>query len=149
MRVILEDWRSKGHLESHRTSPEEIKDLLAVGERDLKQSRVAGLGSDWRFNIAYSSALAFAQAALAAAGYRTKGVGHHHWLIQSLAYTIRLSPEPIALLDAFRDKRNRAIYDQAGLVSDQEAREMQELAEQLRDAVYAWLKKSYPSLLKT
>jgi hypothetical protein len=144
----LESWRNSGHLQPHQTSAQEIAGLLAVGRRDLAKSRTPGLGGDWEFNIAYNAALVFAQAALAACGYRTKGVGHHYWLVRSLEHTVGLAAEAVAQLDAFREKRNTATYDQAGLVSDQEAREMQELAEQLRDAVQVWLKRNHPGLLK-
>jgi hypothetical protein len=31
----LADWSSKGWIRSHRTSPEEIQELLAIADRDL------------------------------------------------------------------------------------------------------------------
>ena len=73
----LADWSSKGWIRSHRTSPEEIQELLAIADRDLSDSASPGLSPDWRLSIAYNAALQLATAALAASGYRTVGEGHH------------------------------------------------------------------------
>jgi hypothetical protein len=35
----------------------EIQNLLGIVERDLKDSRAEGLSNDWRFAIAYNTAL--------------------------------------------------------------------------------------------
>ena len=65
--MSLQDWERNGWLQRHKTSPNEIRDLLAVVERDLADSATEGLSSDWRMNIAYNAALQAATAALAAA----------------------------------------------------------------------------------
>jgi ABC-type proline/glycine betaine transport system substrate-binding protein len=72
MNMSLQDWLKNGWLTEHRTSLKEIKDLLAVAERDLndcRTARKAGLSPDWQLNIAYNAALQVATAALAAAGF--------------------------------------------------------------------------------
>jgi hypothetical protein len=66
----LSDWARNGWLLPHRTSPQEIGDLLAIVERDLSDSQASGLSADWRLNIAHNAALQAATAALAASGYR-------------------------------------------------------------------------------
>jgi hypothetical protein len=55
---------------SAHNSPEEIKNLLAISDRDLLACQVKQLPADWRCTIAYNAALQAATAALAAAGYR-------------------------------------------------------------------------------
>jgi hypothetical protein len=40
--MSLKNWHDNGWLDVHKTSPQEIKDLLAVAERDLKDSSAAG-----------------------------------------------------------------------------------------------------------
>ena len=42
----LADWLRMGWLVEHRTSTREIADLLALVERDLAASRLAGLDAD-------------------------------------------------------------------------------------------------------
>jgi len=68
-------------------------------------------------------------------------------VIQSLAYTIKADASLIAQLDKFRKKRNIDSYERAGVVSNQEAKEMFVLAKNLRDEVITWLNKNHPELL--
>jgi len=130
--VSLKDWLKNGWLIEHRTSPQEIKDLLSVVDRDLADSRASGLSPDGRLNISYNAALQAAHAALAACGYRSSRDAHHYRVIQSLAYTIEADAMLIIQFDKFRKKRNIGGYERAGLVSDQEAGEMFSLAKRLR-----------------
>jgi hypothetical protein len=147
MNVSLSDWLGNGWLHEHRTSREEIRDLLDVVERDLADSLTAGLSADWRLTIAYNAALQAATVALYAAGYRPARDQHHYRVIQSLSETIGAAPELVMRFDQFRKKRNVGGYEQAGLVSDQEAGEMRALAVELRDTVIKWLRANHPELL--
>jgi hypothetical protein len=70
MRMSLREWVQYGWLTDHTSSPEEIRNLLGLVDRDLRVCQAKGLGADWSFAIAYSAALQAATAALAAAGYR-------------------------------------------------------------------------------
>ncbi len=53
----LTDWERNGWLSPHQTSASEVRDLLAVVNRDLADSEAEGLSPDWRMNIAYNAAL--------------------------------------------------------------------------------------------
>jgi hypothetical protein len=145
--MSLDDWLKNGWLVAHKTSPNEISDLLAVAERDLRECQAEGLSPDWRLAIAYNSALQSAAAALAAAGYRAVRDGHHYRVIQTLVYTIGANADFVATLDAFRKKRNISDYERSGSVSAQEAREIFVVARSLKRTVEAWLKKEHPTLL--
>jgi len=144
----LHDWLKNGWLIEHQTSPQEIADLLSVADRDLDNCQTAGLSPDWKLNIAYNAALLMATAALAAAGYRAARDARHYRVIQSLAYTIRADARLITQFDGFRKKRNISDYERAGVVSDQEVKEMVILAGNLRASVVKWLRTSYPNLLQ-
>jgi len=147
--MTLQDWRNFGWLKDHQTSPQEIADLLAVADRDLADCQTAGLSAQWRLNIAYNAALQSATAALAAAGFRPgRGESHHVRAIQSLEYTLGADRTLIDQLDAFRKKRNLGGYERVGVVSDQEADEMIELASELRTDVEAWLRAYHPALFR-
>ena len=78
MSTSLQDWLKNGWLKEHKTSREEVADLLAVADRDLAARKTAGLHNDSRFNIAYNAALQLASAALAIAGYKAERVNHHY-----------------------------------------------------------------------
>jgi exopolyphosphatase/pppGpp-phosphohydrolase len=145
--VSLSDWARSGWLVEHRTSPQEIADLLGVADRDLRDCTAAALSEDWQLAIAYNAALQCAAAALAACGYRASREAHHYRVIQSLAHTLGAEAAMVAQLDAFRKKRNVADYDRAGTVSKTEAREMMTLARNLRKSVEEWLRRNHPGLL--
>jgi hypothetical protein len=98
--------------------------------------------------IAHNAALQAAAAALAASGYRASREAYHYRAIQSLRYTVEVSPSLVATLDKFRKKRNIGGYERSGTTSDQEAQEMVVLARDLRGVVEDWLRTHHPELLK-
>ena len=141
--MTLEVWLRNSWLIKHETSSQEIADLLGVADRDLADCQSPNLSPDWRLNIAYNAALQLATAALAAAGYRPSRESHHYRVIQSLALTIGADSDLIETFDQFRKKRNIGGYERAGLVTDQEAHELFELAKQLRADVEEWIRDNY------
>lgn len=146
--MSLQDWLNNGWLTKHTTSPREIANLLGVADRDLHDCHARGLSPDWRLNIAYNAALQAATAALASCGYRATRVGHHYRVIQSLAHTIDAETNVVIELDQFRKKRNIGGYEQAGVISQQEAEEMIELADELRGRIRQWIGNNHPELLR-
>ena len=148
MSVSLQNWEKNSWLVKHKPTAGEITQLLGLADRDLKDSRAEGLTADWKLNIAYNSALQTATAALLASGYRASREMHHYRVIGSLTYTIGAKSDLIDKLDKFRKKRNISDYEIAGAVSEGEAKEMFQLAKELRKDVELWLRKAYPELMK-
>jgi len=144
--MSLPDWLNEGHLKTHKTSKQEITQLLALFDRDIADARVKNLSADRRFATAYNAALMVSTAALSASGYRASAEGHHYWTIQSLAFTIGLDSRIITELNKFRQKRNITDYEKTGMVSEQEVKEMIALAKELRSTVAEWLQKEHPEL---
>ena len=144
--MTLKNWRDNGWLADHKTSPQEITDLLAVAERDLKDSSAPSLSPDWQLAIAYNAALQAATAALSANGYRASREAHHYRIIQSLAHTIQAKLNVINQLDKFRKKRNIGGYEAAGRISQQEADEMKKLAKELYEQIAKWLHQNHANL---
>jgi hypothetical protein len=145
--MSLTNWRDNGWLVEHRTSPQEISDLLNVADRDLADCESPGLSPDWQLSIAYNAALQTATAALAACGYRSSRDAHHYRIIQSLAHTIKAEPNVINQFDKFRKKRNIGGYEAAGRISQQEAGEMKTLAKELYDQIVKWLHQNHADLI--
>lgn len=146
LRKLLAD----GSLRRHRTSAEEIRDLLRVVDRDLADAGVRRVSSDRRFMTAYNAALTLATMVLYAAGYRASGAGHHWATIQAL--TEILGPEErerTSYLNSCRMRRNTADYDRAGTISETEADEILTQAEAFRGDVLDWLQKNHPALLSS
>jgi len=145
--MSLKNWRDNGWLADHKTSAQEISDLLAVAERDLKDSSASGISADWQLAIAYNAALQAATAALFASGYRAGREAHHYRFIQSLAHTIQAKPGLINQLDKFRKKRNIGGYEAAGRISQQEADEMKKLPKNLCEQIVQWLHHNHANLM--
>jgi uncharacterized protein (UPF0332 family) len=145
--MSLNDWLDKEWLIKHRPDRREIKQLLAIAERDIADSQARGISVDTRLSVAYNAALQLAIAALAASGYRIGREAHHYRAIQSLAFTIGASTDLIDQFDSFRKKRNISDYERAGAISEQEVKEMLDLAKNLYETVTTWLKKNQPELI--
>src|SRR6201984_1174716 len=56
------DWVSNGWLVAHKSSKQEIGNLLGIVARDRKDSQAKDVSDDWRFAIAYNAALQAATA---------------------------------------------------------------------------------------
>ncbi len=142
--MSLEDWLGNRWLTEHRTSTEEVNDLLEVIQRDLRESQLDGLSDDWSFNLAYSAALQTAKLALHASGYRAGREAHHERTIESLKYTLEIPQSHVRALQKFRRKRNVVAYDRVGTVTHQERDEIIAMAAELYQAVREWLQENYP-----
>jgi hypothetical protein len=55
--VSFADWVKNGWLVAHKSSKQEIANLLGIVARDLKDSQAKDVSDDWRFAIAYNAAL--------------------------------------------------------------------------------------------
>lgn len=146
--MSLRDWVREGWFIEHRSSADEIQNLLGLADRDLRASGVKDLHPDWRFAIAYNAALRAATAALAAAGYRAGREAHHLRVIQLLEFILHPDPGLIRRFDVFRRKRNLSSYERGGSISEKEAQEMRSLAASLRAGVERWIRKHHAGLLE-
>ena len=55
--MSLSDWQKAGWLVAHKADRAEIRDLLSLAGRDIRECQADGLSPDWRLAIAYNSAL--------------------------------------------------------------------------------------------
>lgn len=146
--MSLEDLLNEGRLSPHKTSKNELDQLLAVFERDMADAQSGSISIDRRFATAYNAALTLSVAALAASGYRATGEGQHYWTIQSLSFTLQLDADTVKKFNRFRRKRNITDYERIGNVSEKEVSEIIELAKNLRTSLEAWLKNNHPDLIQ-
>ena len=108
--MSLEKWTEYGWLKPEPTSRDEIRSLLTIVERDLKDANVAGLSEDRRFEAAFSAARTSANIALRASGYRTAvQAGHHLKTIESLELTIKADAKLIQRMKTLSKKRFRQL----------------------------------------
>ncbi len=147
--MSLEKWAEYGWLKVEPTSRDEIKSLLTIVERDLKDANVPAISEDRRFEAAFNAARTAANVALRASGYRTSTqAGHHIKTIESLELTIKAHSNLIQKMKTLSKKRNATSYDSAGNVSKQELELALKTAGELHRDVVAWLEKNHPKLLE-
>jgi HEPN domain-containing protein len=147
--MSLRKWAEYGWLKAEPTSRDEIKSLLTIVKRDLKDANVAMISEDRRFGAAFNAARTAANVALRASGYRTSTqAGHHVKTIESLELTIKADSKLIQKMKTLSKKRNATSYDSAGNVSKQELELAIKTAGELHREVLAWLEKNHPQLLK-
>lgn len=148
MRMSLRQFLAEGRLRPHRTNRPEIRNLLRVVDRNLRDAAVEAISEDLRFQTAYGAALQLGTIVLAAAGYRTHGEGHHRVTFGVLAELLGDDFQQIAeYFEQARGLRNRSQYDQAGNISEGDATELFGEAKRFRGDVLAWLRRSHPSLV--
>jgi uncharacterized protein (UPF0332 family) len=140
--MSLVDWTKNGWLRPHKSSKEEITNLLEIVERDLKDASANGISDDWKFGIAYNAALKLCTALLHSSGYRAEKNLAHYRTLQALPLILGAKHKDNAnYLDACRKKRNETEYDFAGSISEEEAQELIGFCKELKVEVIAWLKK--------
>jgi hypothetical protein len=145
--MSLKQWEDNGWLKPHRTSRQEISNLLNIVERDLQDAR-REFSADWRFGISYNAALKLCRILLSAEGYRPSHELQHYRTLAALPEILGEAKKADAkYLDDCRKKRNIVEYEYVGGASGPDADELIEFVKDLRDEVIAWLKKKHPELL--
>lgn len=137
----------QNRIKHHATSKHELDSLHGVVARDLDDAVIPGLSADRSFATAYNAALQLAKMAVACAGCRVSGIGAHQASFVAVELAIGASvANHAAYFETCRRKRNTLDYDVAYIVSDAEASEILEPAQEFREAVEAWISKTHPHL---
>lgn len=146
--MTLKDWEANAWLRPHKTSRQEIGNLLVIVRRDLTDARSEGISDDWRFGIAYNAALKLCTILLYAEGYRPMQNLAHYRTLQALPLILgRDRKADTNYLETCRTKRNTVEYDYAGGATDADADELIEFAEHLEKDVMEWLHSRHPDLM--
>lgn len=146
--MTLKQWADNGWLKPHKSTCQEIGNLLAIVRRDLADARDGDISDDWRFGIAYNAALKLCTALLYAEGYRPAQNLAHYRALQALSIILGADRKAdVDYLDACRTKRNTVEYDYVGGATEDDVNELIEFAESLEEEVIKWLKLKHPDLL--
>lgn len=123
----------------HRATQEEIGRVIALADRDIRMARrVLAEDWDWAFSIAYNAVLQAARAFMYSQGFRPAAEQGHK---NTFAFMREALGDEFASLvgyfDRMRTKRNQAIYDVAGLITEVEAKAIFEKAVEFVDLIKA------------
>ena len=106
-----------------------------------------GLSTDRQFATAYNAVLQLAKMAIASAGYRVVGAGHHQTTFEAVELALGARVSSLAsYFDTCRRKRNILDYDTAQVVTETEAKELVQKAEGFRTLVEQWIRQHYRPL---
>lgn len=145
IRVTWKQLLASNRVRTHTTSKQEIDGLRSIVERDLVDAGLAGLSNDRRFATAYNAALQTAKIAIACAGYRVSGLGAHQTSFEAAELSLGADVAALtAYFETCRRKRNTLDYDTAHTISDLEAAEITQKAEEFRQEVEAWIARLHP-----
>lgn len=124
--MSIEDLVGEGSIHPFEARPEEVDKLMGIARRDLTTAlRMMDESLDWSYTIAYNAVLQACRGYMFHLGYRPASAEAHR---ATLRFMRLIVDEPakglIDYFDRVRRKRHRALYDEAGLVSEKEAREL-------------------------
>lgn len=84
--------------------------------------------------------------AIACAGYRVVGQGHHQVSYEAAELAVGASvSQLVSYFELCRRKRNTLDYDMANVVSDTEAVEVLQKAREFKTEVEAWIAANHPN----
>lgn len=116
----------EGKIKPIKSSKEEIKDILSLADRDIKMAEfVITQDLDWAFSIAYNASLQASRAYMYSQGYRPTSKQSHKNTFEFMKLALGKKYEDlVGFFDRMRPKRNRAIYDTAGLITETEVKQL-------------------------
>lgn len=115
----------------------QIENLIVLAERDLKVAHdLLANNFDWSYSISYNSMLQVSRALMFSYGYTTTEEEHHRATVEFVrAVMDNKEKELLEMLDRMRRKRHGVTYDEAGTVSEFEAKRAFETAKRYLDIV--------------
>ncbi|MBU3896348.1 MAG: HEPN domain-containing protein [Nanoarchaeota archaeon] len=144
MKMNSEELLSKGMIEALDIDSNLIKKTLTRGEKNLKSSKKIFKSEeyDWTLAVAYSAMLQAGRALMFSKGYRPKGEFKHLSVIEFVhsEFGDKISSKMIRLFDNYRKKRNKIVYEEYDIVSEDEAEEAIKFADEFLNMVKKILK---------
>jgi hypothetical protein len=146
-------WKSllaSNDAQTHKTSKQELDNMRALVERDLKDASVAAVSADRRFATAYNAAVQAANMVIACEGYRiTAKTGHHKLTLEYAGLTIgKPAAKLVSYFETCRRKRNQIDYTMSHVASETEAKEIVARASEFVELAEKWIAANSTDLAK-
>ena len=135
--MTIERLISDGSIHAFRATPGEIGRAMSIARRDLALAEsILEESLDWSYSIAYNAVLQTSRAYMFHLGYRPSATESHKTTMEFLRLSVdEWLKGTVAYFDRVRVKRHRTLYDEAGLVTEKEARQLLEKAGEFVDYV--------------
>jgi uncharacterized protein (UPF0332 family) len=140
--MSIEKLIEEGSVHPFEATHGEIERAIGIARRDLTLAeKLLGENLDWCFSIAYNAVLQACRAYMFYLGYRPSSAEAHKATFEFIQIVIE---EPfkksVSYFDQVRKKRHRTIYDDVGLISEKEAKELLRRARELLSYIESKLK---------
>ncbi|MFO8081170.1 MAG: hypothetical protein R6V07_12830 [Armatimonadota bacterium] len=143
--MSYEDLLKDQSIKSYSPTSREITALIEIAHVRLRELRQGEFPPDILYQLCYDVARAAAQALMASEGYRPSGGGGQHKVIFQFLEEAdggRWTREA-SHFDRARMKRNRALYEEAGLITPEEADRLLEVAGDFLEDVEARIRQGW------
>jgi uncharacterized protein (UPF0332 family) len=124
--MSLEELLRDRKIERVVASEKLARDSLRLAKRDLESAKrnFAEKDYDWSLAIAYNAMLQSGKALMLSKGYRAAGQYKHVAVLEFVheAFGRELTGRLTDVFNRLRKKRHRVVYEEAGAVSEQEAK---------------------------
>lgn len=132
--MSLEELLRDRKIERVVASEKQAKDSLRLAKRDLESAKrnFQAKDYDWCLAIAYNAMLQSGKALMLSKGYRAVGQ-YKHLAVLEFARDVfgqELTDRLIDIFNRMRKKRHRVVYEEAGVVSEEEAKNAIQWAEE-------------------
>lgn len=120
----------EGKVHRFKATQDEITKSLEIAHRDLSlANKIQEHDLDWCFSITYNAILQACRAYMFSLGYRAASSEMHKVVFEFMRLAIEEPhKETIAYFDRVRRKRHRTIYNEIGIVSREETKELLTIA---------------------
>lgn len=136
--MTLADWEANGWLHQHKTSRQEVLELLHDAESDLKDAR-RDLFEMWSFSLACTAALNLCTLLLHSSGYRVAENSHHR-AVHALPIILGEDRKDDAnYLACCLQLRQQSTTQTPPSVTAQQVSELTQFTENLYESVLSWL----------
>jgi len=124
--MSIEELFKDGSIHRFRATQEEINRAIEIARRDLAFAEsIVKQNLDWSYVAAYNAVLQAGRAYMFSLGYRPAATEGHKAVFVFLQLTVDESlNESVSYFDRVRRKRHRTIYDEAGLITEKEVKNL-------------------------
>lgn len=131
--VNLSDLLKKNLIEKFQSDPLQITNEMEIAKNDLGSAKKMLSIQEWGWahNAGYNAMLQAGRALMFAKGYRPKAQEHHLAVVSFVeaVYVAKFSDDLIKSFSKARLRRNESLYDQAGIISEKQSRNLVDKAE--------------------
>ena len=131
--MSIEELTEQGSIHPFEATHSEIEKAMGIARRDLALAeKLLEENLDWCFSIAYNAVLQACRAYMFHSGYRPASAEAHKATFEFMEIAIgEPFKKSISYFDRVRKKRHRTLYDDVGLISEKEAKELLRRAREL------------------